>query len=96
MCDLGALCSSCVEIRRVEKYLGAPFGRSVAAPGVEPAYSNVATAVRPELPLMTDKNNDYDFPPLSATDPVRDWKRWKRDLMAALTEKTDDSGTSAA
>ena len=40
------------------------------------------------------KDDDHDFPPLSAADPVKDWKRWKRDLSANLMAQTDESGTN--
>ena len=40
------------------------------------------------------KDDNHDFPPLSASDPVKDWKRWKRDLKANLMAQTDESGTS--
>ena len=39
-------------------------------------------------------NDNLDFPPLSAADPVKDWKRWKRDLCANLQSMTDESGTN--
>ena len=40
------------------------------------------------------KDDNHDFPPLSASDPVKDWKRWKRDLNANLMAQTDESGTN--
>ena len=43
---------------------------------------------------MTRNDDQHDFPPLSAVDPVKDWKRWKRDLMANLQSQTDESGTN--
>ena len=39
-------------------------------------------------------NDNLDFPALSAADPVKDWKRWKRDLCANLQAMTDESGTN--
>ena len=44
--------------------------------------------------VMTRNDDQHDFPPLSAVDPVKDWKRWKRDLMANLQSQTDESGTN--
>ena len=41
--------------------------------------------------VMTRNDDQHDFPPLSAVDPVKDWKRWKRDLMANLQSQTDES-----
>ena len=43
---------------------------------------------------MAKDDDHHDFIPLSAADPVKDWKRWKRDLMAHLQALTDESGTS--
>ena len=44
--------------------------------------------------IMAKNDEQHDFPPLSSVDPVKDWKRWKRDLMAHLQAQTDESGTN--
>ena len=56
--------------------------------------SNVATTGRRGPGLVMKKDDNHDFPPLSAADPVKDWKRWKRDLSANLMAQTDESGTN--
>ena len=38
----------------------------------------------------------YDYPPLDTTNPTKDWRRFKRDLLGHAQSIADESGSNGA